>query len=355
MSVFNSMIPISFRLIAACLAALALNVGQAQTTKGPGARVEVLAVESRLLNRDVQAVGSLTARDSVVLKAEIAARVVALGFDEGQPVKQGQLLVQLDDSMAAAQLQQAQANLQLSASQHRRAQELARQGFISAQAKDETSSRHAVQQAEVALAKVQLDKTRIRAPFDGIAGLKIISVGDYVTAGTELLRIEAIDSLSVDFSVPEQYLAQVKVGMPVRFRLDALPDQLRDGVVSAISPELDAAARTVRLRAKLDNHDGLLRPGLFVRVSLQLSAEQALMVPETALAPSGQQQYVYLVHAGRVSRREVNVGTRRDGWVQVQGGGLKAGDAVIVAGLQKVSDGSPVDIQEVLQAQQQEQ
>lgn len=317
-------------------------------------RVEVAPIEARTLGNDVQAVGTLTARNSVVLRSEVAGVIVALNFQEGQEVKQGQVLVQLDDSMAKAQVQQAQANLRLTDSQLKRAGQLASQGFISAQAKDEAGSKHAVQQAELSLARVQLAKTQIRAPFTGIVGLKTISVGDYVSPGAELVNIEDIDSLSVDFSVPEHYLAALKVGMPVSLRLDAFPGEVRTGELSVISPLVDAAARTIRLRAQVDNQDGSLRPGLFVRVSLQLGTEQALMVPETSLAPAGQRQYIYLVKDGKVSRREVSLGFRRDAWVQVIGEGIQAGDAVIVSGLQKVTDGSPVDVQQVLDVQQQE-
>lgn len=315
-------------------------------------RVTVVPIESQRLGHDVQAVGTLTARDSVILRAEVAGRITGLGFVEGQAVKQGQLLVQLDDSMAKAQLQQARANLQLAASQHKRAQQLSKQGFISAQAQDESGSRYAVQQAELALAQVQLDKTAIRAPFDGIAGLKTISVGDYVSPGSELLNVEAVNSLSVDFSIPEQNIAGLELGMPVSLRFDAFSGQVRTGQLTAISPAVDAAARTIRLRALVDNQDGTLRPGLFARVTLQLGAEQALMVPETALAPASQQQFIYIVNDGKVSRREVTIGVRRDAWVQVRGDNLRAGDAVVVSGLQKISDGSPVDVQQVLDTQQ---
>lgn len=333
---------------------IALVLGGVNSFASTIRRVEVVPIEARTLGRDIQAVGTLTARDSVVLRAEVAGRIVALNFQEGQEVKQGQIVVQLDDSMADAQVQQAQANLRLTDSQLRRAGQLANQGFISAQAKDEASSKHAVQQAELRLAKVQLDKTQIRAPFTGIAGLKMISVGDYVSPGAELVNIEDIHSLSVDFSVPEQYLAGLKVGMPVSLRLDAFPGEVRMGELSVISPQVDAAARTIRLRARIDNQDGSLRPGLFVRVGLQMGTEQALMVPETALAPAGQQQYIYLVKDGKVSRREITIGVRRDAWVQVIGEALQAGDAVIVSGLQKITDGSPVDVQQMLDVQQQE-
>jgi membrane fusion protein (multidrug efflux system) len=231
---------------------------------------------------------------------------------------------------------------------------LSRQGFISQQAKDESGSRLAVQQAEVQLARVQLDKTRIRAPFDGVTGLRNVSVGDYVGPGTDLVQLEAVSTLNVDFRIPEQYLADVKAGMPVELRFDAFLGETRHGSVLAVSPAVDTAGRSILLRAQVPNEDGALRPGLFSRVRLELSRYQALMVPETALAPSGQDQYIYIVKDGRAERRQVQVGVREQGWVQVTGD-LKAGDNVLVAGLQKVRDGVPVDIQEVIDVQTQPQ
>ncbi|WP_321288774.1 efflux RND transporter periplasmic adaptor subunit [Alcaligenes phenolicus] len=317
-------------------------------------RVEVLPVRQSELIRDVAAVGTLVARESVVLRPEISGRISAISFEEGQPVKKGQLLIQLDPAMAQAQLNQAQANLNLANSQHKRSSELSRQGFISQQAKDESGSRLAVQQAEVQLARVQLDKTRIRAPFDGVTGLRNVSVGDYVGPGTDLVQLEAVSTLNVDFRIPEQYLADVKAGMPVELRFDAFLGETRHGSVLAVSPAVDTAGRSILLRAQVPNEDGALRPGLFSRVRLELSRYQALMVPETALAPSGQDQYIYIVKDGRAERRQVQVGVREQGWVQVTGD-LKAGDNVLVAGLQKVRDGVPVDIQEVIDVQTQPQ
>ena len=317
-------------------------------------RVEVLPVRQSELIRDVAAVGTLVARESVMLRPEVSGRISAISFEEGRPVKKGQLLIQLDPAMAQAQLNQAQANLNLAGSQHKRSSELSRQGFISQQAKDESGSRLAVQQAEVQLARVQLDKTRIRAPFDGVTGLRNVSVGDYVGPGTDLVQLEDVSTLNVDFRIPEQYLGAVRTGMPVELRFDAFLGETRKGTVLAVSPTVDAAGRSILLRAQVPNEDGALRPGLFSRVRLELSRYQALMVPETALAPSGQDQYIYIVKDGRAERRQVQIGVREQGWVQVTGD-LNAGDNVLVAGLQKVRDGVPVDIQEVIDVQTQPQ
>ncbi|PLC50377.1 efflux transporter periplasmic adaptor subunit [Pollutimonas subterranea] len=304
--------------------------------------VQVEPVKQVPWERGVSAVGSLRSRDSVMLRPEVTGRIAEINFDEGGKVLKGQVLVRLDDSVVKAQLQQAQANLSLASSQYRRAVELTKQGFISQQARDESASQLKVQQAAAALAKAHLDKTAIRAPFDGLIGLRNVSVGDYVSPGIDLVPIESIDPLNVDFRVPEQFLGQVREGIKLALRFDALPGQTREGVVGAISPLVDVGGRSILLRADVPNADGALRPGMFARVQLQFANDQALVVPEAALAPSGQSQYVFRLVDGHVNRVEVNIGQRRAGQVEVING-LHEGDQIVVSGLQKVSDGAAVE------------
>ena len=295
------------------------------------------------LPRGIAAVGTLRSENSVMLRPEITGRISEINFDEGGRIKKGQVLVRLDDSVVKAQLQQAQANLSLANSQYRRAAELSKQGFISKQGRDEAGSQLQVQQATVALAKANLGKTVILAPFDGLIGLRNVSVGDYVSPGIDLVPIESIDPLQVDFRVPEQYFGQVHVGLKLSLKFDALPGETREGVIGAISPLVDVGGRSILLRANVANTDSTLRPGMFARVQLQFSDDSALVVPETALVPSGDTQNIYRVRQGRVERVQVQIGQRRGGNIEIVNG-LQEGDQVVVAGLQKVIDGSPVEI-----------
>jgi len=311
------------------------------SAQGEGIEVETALVEAISLPRGIAAVGTLRSENSAMLRPEIAGRITSINFDEGGRVKRGQVLIRLDDSIARAELQQAEANFSLASSQHRRAVELTKQGFISKQARDEASSRLKVQQAAVALARAHLEKTIIAAPFDGMIGLRNVSVGDYVSPGEDLVPIESVDPLKVDFRVPEQYLEQASEGQELALRFDALPGEVRSGVVGAISPLVDVGGRSILLRAQVPNPDGLLRPGMFARVQLQFADVRALVVPETALAPSGDSQYVFRVTDGRVHRVPVEIGQRRATKVEVTKG-LQEGDQVVVAGLQKVQDGAAV-------------
>lgn len=306
-------------------------------------KVEVAPVNRIRLERAIAAVGTLRSHDSVMLRPEISGRIAEINFTEGGKVSKGQVLVKLDDSVPKARLQQARANLQLAGSQHRRSVQLTKQGFVSAQARDEAASNLAVQQAAVALAEAELEKTTIEAPFDGLVGLRTVSVGDYVGPGTDLVPIEAIDPLNVDFRIPEQFLSTVSVGSRLLVSFDALSGVEREGTVGAISPLVDVGGRSLLLRAHIPNPDNLLRPGLFARVKLELAETQGLVVPETALSPSGDAQYVYRVENGVVQRVMVQIGQRSGPQVEIVDG-LNEGDRVIVSGLQKVRDGMEVEI-----------
>jgi len=305
-------------------------------------RVALADVREVPFARGVGAVGSLRSDESVVLRPEVSGRIQRLNFQEGMAVKAGQVLIQLDDSVPRAELAQAQANLSLAQSQYRRSEALQKQGFVSQQARDESNSALKAQLANAALVRARLDKMTIKAPFAGIVGLRAVSLGDFVSEGQDIAPLVAIDPLKVDFRVPEMYLTRVKVGQALTLRLDALPGDAREGRVFAVSPVVDAGGRSVLLRATVANPDGVLRPGMFARVQLIFNQDQALVVPETALAPSGDTQYVYRVRDKVAQRVEVRVGERRDGQVEVLEG-LAAGDQVVVSGLQRVIDGGAVE------------
>lgn len=319
-------------------------VTPAAPARPAGVVVEVEPVRQAPIERGVSAVGTLRSDNSVMLRPEVAGRIAEINFNEGGKVQAGAILFRLDDSVVRAQLQQAQANLSLAESRFRRAQELSKEGFISKQARDEASSELQVQRAAVALAHAQLQKTVIQAPFSGLIGLRNVSVGDYISPGTDLVPLESVDPLKVDFRIPEQFLGQVFPGLRLSVAFDALPGQQRQGEVGAISPVVDVGGRSILLRATVPNSDDALRPGMFARVRLQFSDNNALTVPETALAPAGQSQYVFVVRDGVAHRVEVKVGLRRDGRVEIESG-LNPDDQVVVAGLQKISDGARVRTQ----------
>ena len=219
---------------------------------------------------------------------------------------------------------------------------MSKSNFISGQAKDEAENNLKVAEAALQLAAAKRDKMDIRAPFSGIIGLRQVSIGDYVKEGADLVNLESIDPLKVDFRVPELYLKQVKVGQTLQVALDALPGKTYQGSVFAINPLVDAAGRSIVIRAVVKNADTALRPGMFARVRLITDQRQdSLVVPEQALVPQGTEQYVFKVVDGKAQRVKVDIGQRRDAKVEVVQG-LAADDVVVIAGQQKLRDGAQV-------------
>jgi membrane fusion protein (multidrug efflux system) len=306
--------------------------------------VEAINVESIRLPQSITAVGSLRSDESVTLRPEVAGRITAILFQEGQRVSKGATLVRLDAAINAAELQQVRANLTLARAKYERAVDLAERKFISGQAKDEAKNNLDVAQAALALAEAKLAKTELKAPFSGLIGLRVVSIGDYVKEGTDLVNLEAIDPLKVDFRVPETFLTQVRVGQPIEVALDALPGKTYEGRVIALNPLVDAAGRAIVVRAQVRNQDTALRPGMFARVTLFTKSEKdALVVPEEALVPQGTAQYVFRVVDNRAVRVKVETGQRRDGKVEILSG-VSPQDLVVTAGQVRLRENALVRV-----------
>ena len=311
----------------------------------PAMPVEGVTVSPRALNQVVEAVGSLVANETVVIRPEVAGRISRFGFTEGQPVKAGVVLVQLDDSVQAAQLARAKATLALAQSDYQRRAELLQKQLISQTEFDQTASQLKVAQADVALAEAQLGKMRVRAPFDAVIGVRSVSPGAMVQAGQDLVTLVDVHPIKLDFRIPERYLANVRVQQEVELTLDALPGRTFTGKVFAIDPQLDEKGRSLILRAQVPNPKNELKPGLFARVALVLASKSdALMVPEQALVPNADgSRTLYRVIDGKVVITPVKTGVRRNGEVEITDG-LNAGDTVITAGHMKVQPGMAVTI-----------
>ncbi len=294
--------------------------------------------------RGVDAVGSLRADESVVMRPEISGRIVDIRFKEGQQVRKGQVLVRLDDAILRAELAQARANHVLAKSKFDRAIELQQKGFISKQARDEADNVMRVQEAAMSLAQARLDKATLRAPFGGVIGLRDVSVGNYAEAGAELVAIQAIDPLKVDFRVPERYMQDVRAGQKLAVVLDAMPGKRFDGEVYAISPLVDEGGRSIVMRAQVSNRSGDLRPGMFARVRLQFDAERkGLAIDEAALVPQRDELTVFVVREGKAAQVRVETGQRRERMVEVLDG-LRDDDLVVTAGQQRLRNGVPVTV-----------
>ncbi|WP_372399461.1 efflux RND transporter periplasmic adaptor subunit [Azospirillum sp. HJ39] len=310
----------------------------------PPTPVEAAQVRIGTVERTVTAVGSLLSNESVVIRPEIVGRIAEIAFKEGQRVAKGTVLVRLDDSIARATLAQAQASIAFSRAELSRADQLVRQNTGPLRNREQASAKLLADEATVQLAKAQLDKLVIAAPFDGVLGLRKVSVGDFVQAGKDIVNLEDIDTLKLDFRVPEMFLPAVRIGQTVKVAVDAFGGRSFDGAVYAIDPLLDVNGRALVIRARVANPDGALRPGLFARVSLTLTTvPNAVLVPEQAIVAFGKDQYVFKVVDGKVAQTRVVLGERRNAEVEIAQG-LAPGDMVVTAGQLKIRDGVPVAV-----------
>lgn len=310
----------------------------------PPATVEAAPVELGTVVRNVQAVGTLRANESVVLRPEIAGRVTGIRFDEGQRVARGEVLVELDDSVYAAEVDERSADRRLSELAFDRANKLVQRRAASVEDRDIALAKLQADEAAVQSARARLAKTRIRAPFDGYIGLRQVSVGDFVEAGQDLVRLVELDPLKVDFRIGEVFLPDIQQGQTISIDVDAFPDQRFRGEVYAIEPQVDINGRAIVVRARLANPDQRLRPGLFARVNLIVNeAADALLVSEDAIVPRGDQHFVYRLVDGRAILTEVTVGKRKDTRVEIAAG-LSPDDVVITAGQLKLRDGAAVRV-----------
>lgn len=316
--------------------------------------VEVSRVATVRFQDDAQAVGTLRSRQSVVLRPEVSGRVARIAFADGAQVRQGQLLVQLDDTLQRAELSQAQAQLSIARANLNRNKELVAENFVAQRVVEESEANLQVAEAQVALADARLKRMRISAPFDGTVGLRSTNLGAYVKDGDALVNLEDTSALTVDFNLPERYQSRLAPGQVVQVQLDALPGEAFEARVVAVDPLLDANGRSIAVRAEMPTtRNSWLRPGMFARVLTVFSVnEAALVVPEEAIVPQGGKQFVYRIEEEGegdarklVSRQtEVELGARRGAEVQIVRG-IAATDTVVVAGQQRLQqDGTVVRV-----------
>lgn len=314
-----------------------------QARSRPPSKVNVVYPRRADVRDVVEAVGTLQAREDVMITAEVSGRIVALNFNEGQPVKKGQLLVQLDDRQARADVQVAQARLKDARTKYDRASRLQSNNSISRSQVDELSTSLSVAQAELVAAETRLDNHRIEAPFAGVVGLRDVSVGTYLDTGDSIATLDAIDPMELTFSVPERYLGQISRGQALKASTAAYQGESFAGTLSELDSRLNPLSRSLPVKAVIDNPDGLLRPGLFMAVTLTLDTRNALIIPEQAVMTRGDNQYVFVAVDGQARRQTLKLGTRSPGRVEVVSG-LTEEDAVVITGQDRLSSGDPLDV-----------
>ncbi len=291
---------------------------------------------------EIQALGTARAFESVDIQPRIASLIERVAFSEGDMVRQGQLLVELERSEIVAGLAVAEANLTESRSLYERSKSLASSQAISASNLEQLLAQVKVDEAEVEAAKARLALTSIRAPFAGRVGLRRVSPGSFVSPSTIITTLDDVGKIKLDFSVPETFFTTVSEGMAIEAHSIVYPGRDFAGVVASVDTRLDPVSRAVQVRAVLPNDDGALRPGMFMTVDLRHDQGLALVAPEQAIVPEGSSQYVFVVSDNVVTKRAIEIGRRIPGFVVIVSG-LEEGERVVAEGTGKVRDGMQVE------------
>ncbi len=316
-----------------------------QGMKSMAVPVKAVKATTSELSYKLETIGTLVSEESVVIRPEIAGVLEKFGFLEGSQVKKGDIILVIDDSTFRAEFNQKKAESELAKVSYNRAKVLKESGHVSNQAYDDAYAKLKSSEAEAELAKARLDKTIIRAPFNGIIGLRRKSIGDFIAVGEETVNIEQIESLKVDFQVAERDFPSIKIGQKIELRFESFPSEVFYGEVYAINPKVDPIARNVEVRARIPNADMKLRPGMFAKIELILKEKNdALVVPEQAIVPMGGKNFIYKVIEEKAVLSPVTTGLRKEAAVEIIEG-VAADDVVITDGQIKIRGNNvPVNV-----------
>lgn len=317
---------------------------QTQRQSAAGRPIPVQTVKARTgsITETLEAVGTALSNEAVTITTKTAGIVVKVSFNEGQSVKSGQLLAELDGREAVAELEATRAAVQIARQNYDRAAKLLGTQAVSQARMDELSSLLTAATARVKVQEARVQDLRIVAPFNGKIGIRRVSIGAFVPPGAVVTTLDDVDVIKLNFLVPETVLAHLKSGAAVKARSEAYPNRDFTGVVRTIDTRIDPTTRAVEARAELPNPDNALKPGLFMTVTLSLARrDNTVIVPEESLIPLGGRQFVFVVKGGKALRTEVQVGQRIPGEVEILSG-VAVGDDIVTAGIQKIRDGSIV-------------
>lgn len=319
------------------------------TAPRPPAVVAEATVQQEDWQPTLRAVGSLLAQSGINVTNEVPGIVSLIAFESGQSVEAGAVLLRLEDSVELATLESLKADQRLAEVQYRRTAELMPKQAVSKSEFDIAKATYDSAQAKVAQQQATVRKKIIRAPFSGILGIRKVDQGEYLPDGTSIVGLQALDSLFVDYALPEREFSKIAPGQTVQLRVGAYPGELFSGSVSAIDSGVDEGSRSIQVRATVLNRDNRLRPGMFAEVETLMSqTNTVLTVPRTAISYNTYGNFAYAIVEAeggglQVERRQVDTGAVREGRVAVTSG-LKAGERIVSAGLVKLRDGQPVTI-----------
>lgn len=303
--------------------------------------VRGVRVDSRPFSNRIFTTGSIIANEEVELRPEASGRITSLTLQEGRAVRKGQLLVKINDADLQAQLLRTNLQLELAMLREERQKALLANRAIAQEDYEVALNQVNTIKAEIELLKAQIEKTEIRAPFDGVIGLRNVSEGSYVTPSAIVATLQDYSRIKIDFSVPERYVSYVTVGDRISFTRQG-SDRTYNGTVMAIEPRIDAATRTLLLRAEAQNPEGSIFPGSFVEIQFELRAiPNALMVPSEAVIPELGGSSLFVAENGIAKRRRIETGIRTETLVQIVSG-ISEGDTVLTTGILQLRENMPV-------------
>lgn len=308
----------------------------------PPMPVEAAAARRDTVVEAIDATGQIEAVQAVELRPSVEGRIVEILFREGQEVASGTPLFKVDDAELRAQVARAEAERDLARQALERTRELLAQNASSAAdlERAEATSRSAEAQHE--LLRIRLERTLVRAPFGGVAGRRLVSLGDYVTSSTPLVALQTVNPQRAAFRVPERYASKLRRGQLVEFRVAALPNRNFAGEVEFVDPIVELPGRTILVKALVPNGQRLLHAGMFIEARLATEIRpDAVVIPEDAVLPLGSVNVVWVAADGKADRREVTLGVRTPGFVEARSG-VQVGELVVVGGAERLFPGAPV-------------
>lgn len=323
----------------------------------PPVSVNFETVATASVAQALPTIGSISSIHQVTIAPEVSGKVTRIDFVPGQPVKKGDIIVQLNDATEQADLASARAQQKLAAVTLKRNEELLAKGHVSQAALDQAQSQYDAATAAIAHSQSMVAKKTLRAPFDGVLGIRQTEVGHYLEAGKAVVMLTDMQNLYVEFTLPEQARPQLSLGQNITMTVDAYPGQTFTAVLAVIDPQVNVATRTIKMQAVADNSAGLLMPGMFANLNVGLpDMTGKVSIPETALDYSLYGNSAYVIEESgknekgepifKAKRITVQTGPTVDGRIVIESG-LKAGDRIVTTGLSKLFDGAQLALNPV--------
>jgi len=345
---FKTRLPFFILLFAMIALVMYLNWPEKQAEKKRHERVVSVKTISATLNefKDViEALGNVRANEQVLITSQNADIVEEVAFNDGQSVKQGDVLVRFNDQQERARVKELEANLAESVAQLNRFQGLLSKKATSKSQVDEQEAKTKAISAQLLIARTQLNDLTIHAPFDGVLGFREVSVGSYVKSGEVITSLDDLSLVKVDFSVPERFFTTIKTGQQVSARNKAYDNEVFVGRISSVDSRIDANTRMIKVRAEIPNKQAKLRPGMLLTVEVERKIDNVLQIPESAIIPIEDKHYVFVVSDGKAQRKAITVGRRKPGIAEVLNG-LTENEIIVTEGALKLRQGTSVNVLE---------